>query len=293
MPSSIVQAGVVVQRGQDLSAPVSGDTPKITSGVVQDTAQQQQPSAKGPTKGEGGPSLGGMAEAVVSVVAQGNLFWVYAESWWSLCVFLHTQVDTTKEQMSRAADAMGTDVALAMSDRSSATAADTQATTKQDDKAGDVAHASHMKSSDKHGVDKKCDVDVRGEHHSGDHSTQAIQPPDEDKDTLQALLNKPPPEVWCVLMHERHTSPHIMIIINLYHQQGFEDPIAKLPMHPEPATSLHLPGEEDDRAHPMDLPQHLDRDGTEAAAHAPLHPGDQGDTGKLSFAAVAAKLSGD
>lgn len=74
--------------------------------------------------------------------------------------------------------------------------------------------------------------------------------------------------------------------------QGFEDPIAKLPEHPEPAPSLHLPGEEEDKLHPLELPSHFDRSATEAAAHAPLHPGDQGDSGKPSFAAVAAKLRG-
>lgn len=78
------QTGVIIERGQDLSAPVSGDTPvpKITSEAVQDpTVQEQTPSAaqgpssdevKGPSDEENGPSdeaqgpsLGGLAEVVV------------------------------------------------------------------------------------------------------------------------------------------------------------------------------------------------------------------------------------
>lgn len=69
--------------------------------------------------------------------------------------------------------------------------------------------------------------------------------------------------------------------------QGFEDPIAKIPLHAEPAPSLHLPGEQEDAKEPFALPDHLDRGATEAAWNAPEHAGDTGDPAKPSFAAVA------
>ena len=103
----------------------------------------------------------------------------------------------------------------------------------------------------------------------------------DDDEALRALLDRPPPKVgWLQYV------PHCFTIRIM---QGFEDPIAKIPLHPEPAPSLHLPGEQEDAQHPYALPDHLDREATEAAAHAPKHPGDMGDPAKPSFAAVAAK----